>query len=68
MYVIKIVRDSILINASLYEKYWSEEMLSNNFNLINSKNFLFRFSAHRWINKQVCQELFTKKELEIIDG
>lgn len=67
MYVAKIIRYGIILEASVFEKEWSEEMLSNNIVLIKKKNFLLRFFAYRWVNAEITKILFTKKQLEIID-
>jgi hypothetical protein len=67
MYVAKITRSKIILVASVFEKYWSEEMLSNSVTLIGRKKFLLRFSAYKWVNAEISRSLFRKKQLEIID-
>jgi len=68
MYVGKINRKAILLCASVYEKSWSDEILSNQVSLINTKTFLFRSFAYKWINAEVCKQLLNKHELEIVNG
>lgn len=67
MYVAKITRSKLILHAQLFEKQWSEEMLSNKVDAISSKKFLFRYFAYKWINAEISRSLFMKKKLEIID-
>lgn len=67
MYVAKLVKNKLILHATVFEKHWSEEMLSNSINLISEKNFLLRSSAYRWMNAEIARHLFMKKRLEIID-
>lgn len=67
MYVAKILKHRVLFHATLFEKYWSEQMLSNTVQVICQKRFVFRSSARRWINSEISKDLFNKKKLEIID-
>lgn len=67
MYVAKICRKGLLIDARVFEKFWSEELASNIIVDINKKNFIFRKRAEAWVNKEICRSLFEKKKLEIID-
>jgi hypothetical protein len=67
MYIAKITRKNFYLTASLLKKQWSNEMFSNSVFLIAQKNFLLRWNAHNWINKQISNEMLLKKELEIID-
>jgi hypothetical protein len=68
MYVTRITRHGLVVKANLFEKHWSEEMLSNNVVLINKKSFLFRSSAYRWAYKEISKNLFENKKLEVVDG
>lgn len=67
MYVAKIIKNKIIFHATVFEKYWSEEMLSNSVDVISEKKFLLRSSAYKWVNAEVARHLFMKKKLEIID-
>ena len=67
MYVAKIIKLGILFQATLLEKQWSQEMLSNNISVLSTKKFLLRSSAHRWIRSEMARHMFMKKKLEIID-
>lgn len=67
MYVAKIIKNGLVFHATLFEKSWSEEMLSNSVNLVSEKSFLFRSSAYKWMNAEISRNLFMKKKLEIID-
>lgn len=67
MYVKKLVKNKLILHATVFEKYWSEEILSNKVEPISQKKFLLRCSAHRWMNAEISRNLFMKKKLEIID-
>ena len=67
MYVARITRSKLILHAQLFEKQWSEEMLSNRISAISSKRFLFRYFAYKWVNAEISRNLFMKKKLEIID-
>ncbi len=67
MYVAKLVKNKLIFHATVLEKHWSKEMLSNSVNIISEKSFLSRRSAHKWINAEITRDLFMKKRLEIID-
>jgi hypothetical protein len=68
MYVAKFHRNGVKWTVTLFEKSWSKAMLTHEVQEISSKNFVFHSSAYRWINKEISKHLFTKHELEIIDG
>lgn len=67
-YVIKISGGKLGVCANIYEKYWSEEMLSNIVKPIKSKDFMFKFRAKKWAQKQMINILINNREMEIIDG
>ena len=67
-YVIKISGGKLGTSAHIYKKYWSEEMLSNKVELITTKDFMFKFRAKRWAEKELLNILIDKKEMEIVDG
>ena len=67
-YVIKISGGKLGTSAHIYKKYWSEELLSNTFTEITTKDFVFKFRARRWAEKEMLKILIDKKEMEIIDG
>ncbi len=67
-YVIKISGGKLGTSANIYKKYWSDELFSNQVNLISSKDFLFKFRAKKWAQKEVINILVNEKEMEIIDG
>jgi len=66
MYVAKISGDGLIITASVYQKFWSEELASNQIELIDSKNFFLRRSAKQWINKRICQDLSQHRRMETV--
>lgn len=68
MYVAKLSSENLFYRATLFEKTWSEEMLSNNIIELDSKRFPFYFLANYWINKKIVSLLINNKELEIING
>lgn len=68
MYVAKFNRSGIVWTVTLLEKQWSESMLSHEVSEICKKKFVFHSSGYRWINKEISKHLFTRHELEIIDG
>lgn len=68
MYVAKIASENLFFNVTIFEKTWSEEMLSNNIVELDSKRFLSYFLANYWINKKIASLLINNKELEIING
>jgi hypothetical protein len=67
-YVIKISGGKLGTSAHIYKKYWSEELLSNTLTEITNKDFVFKFKARRWAEKEMLKILIDKKEMEIIDG
>ena len=68
MYIAKFNRDGFLWRVTVFEKRWSESMLSNELIEINSKLFFFHFSGYRWINSEMSRILFDQHKLEIING
>jgi hypothetical protein len=68
MYVAKFNRDSIFWIVTIFEKRWSESMLSNELIEINRKVFILHSSGYRWINSEITRILFDQNKLEIVDG
>jgi hypothetical protein len=68
MYVAKFTRGRIRWEITLFEKRWSETMLSHEIQIVNKKSFFFHFSGYRWVNKEIAKILFRQHKLEIIDG
>lgn len=68
MYVAKFDKKGIFWQVTVFEKFWSEDILSHQIKQINSKNFIFHFHGYRWLEKEICRSLFYKHKLEIIDG
>ena len=68
MYVAKISSESIFYRATLLEKTWSEEMLSNNIIELESKRFISYFLAKHWLNKKIVKLLIDRNQMEVIDG
>lgn len=68
MYVAKFSSESLFYRVTLFEKKWSDEMLSNNIIELDSRRFLSYFLAKYWINKKIANLLINNKELEIING
>lgn len=67
MYVAKIIRRGLIIDAAVFEKVWSEEFSSNRIETIKTKTFLTRKKAQSWANKEICKNMFENNRLEIID-
>jgi len=67
-YVIKLSNGKLGTSAYIYEKHWSNEMLSNTVSEINNKDFMFKFRAKRWAKKELIKTMLFKQEMEIIDG
>jgi len=68
MYVAKFSRDSIFWIVTIFEKRWSESMLSNELIEINRKVFIFHCNGYRWINSEIAKILFDQHKLEIVNG
>ena len=68
MHVAKFTKKGIRWEVVLFEKRWSEIMLSNEIEIINKKGFFFHSSGYRWVNKEIAKILFRQHKLEIIDG
>ena len=68
MYVARIKRHSIKHRASIIEKHWSNEMLSNSIEIIDSKDFFFKFRAKKWTKKRIIDILQDKRDLEFNYG
>jgi hypothetical protein len=68
MHVAKFTRSGIRWEVTLFEKRWSDTMLSNEIEMVNKKTFLFHSSGYRWVNKEIAKILFRQHKLEIIDG
>ena len=68
MYVARFDRSGLLWNVTVFEKKWSEGILSHEVKEIKSKNFLFHYRGYRWLEKEICRSLFYKHQLEIING
>ena len=68
MYIAKFDKTGIRWKVTLFNKRWSEEMLSNEMEAISDKNFFFHASGYRWVNKEIAKQLFAQHKLEIIDG
>lgn len=67
MYVAKICRRGLVVNARVLQKVWSEELASNKVVDISKKSFILRSRAKVWVNKEICKSMFQNKKLEIID-
>lgn len=67
MYVARLSSESIFYRATLLEKTWSEEMLSNNIIELESKRFISYFLAKHWLNKRMVGLMLNEKYIEIID-
>lgn len=68
MYVAKFSRDSVFWIVTIFEKRWSESMLSNELIEINKKVFILQSSGYRWINSEIARILFDQHKLEIVNG
>lgn len=68
MYVAKFDKALLRWRVTLFNKSWSEEMLSNEIEEIDSKTFFFHSSGYRWVNKEIAKQLFKQHKLEIING
>lgn len=68
MYVAKFYRRGLRLNVTMFEKKWSEQMLTHEVTMISNKSFFFSSSGYRWINKEIARIMFEQHKLEIIDG
>jgi hypothetical protein len=68
MYVAKFTKNGVLWDVKIFDKSWSQEMLSNEIKQIASRKFILHSSGYRWINKEIAKNLFAQHKLEIIDG
>lgn len=68
MYVARFDPEGFLWKVTIFEKIWSEEMLSHEVTKIKSKKFFFHHQGYRWLEKQICEDLFNKNRMEIING
>ena len=68
MYVAKFNRNSIFWIVTIFEKRWSESMLSNELIEINRKVFILHSSGYRWFNSEITRILFDQHKLEIVNG
>lgn len=68
MYVAKFDRSGMFWRVTVFEKSWSDKVLSHEIKELKTKNFVFYGRGYRWAEKQICQSLFYKKRLEIING
>lgn len=68
MYVARIKKESVRYKASVIEKTWSEELMSNNISVVDSKSFFFKFVAKRWTEKTIIKNMINLGKLEISNG
>lgn len=68
MYVAKVCRNNLVVEATLIDKRWSEEMLSHEVVSIKKRNFLFKRSANSWIQKEIVSDLVSIGKMEIENG
>jgi protein associated with RNAse G/E len=68
MYLAKFDKRGLLWEITIFEKRWSDTMLSNELIKINTRLFIFHYSGYRWINREMSRLLFDKHKLEIING
>lgn len=67
-YVIKLSGGKLRTSVNIYKKYWSDELFSNKLSLISNRDFIFKFRAKRWAEKEAINILINNKEMEILDG
>jgi predicted glycosyl hydrolase (DUF1957 family) len=68
MYVIKVYRDKLLWKATIFEKEWSEIMLTHEMTELATKRFILHRRCYRWMYKEIGKSLFDNKKLEVIYG
>jgi hypothetical protein len=68
MYVAKFYRESLLWRVVLFEKEWSDIMMTHEVKEISTKRFVLHGRGYRWIYKEIGKTLFTQRKLEVIDG
>ena len=68
MYVAKFDREGILWKVTVFEKEWSDQMMSHEIKEVATNTFLFHSSGYRWIEREICKDLFQQHRLEIING
>jgi hypothetical protein len=68
MYLAKFDKDGIYWRVTIFEKRWSDVMLTNELIKISTELFIFHYSGYRWINKEMARLLFNQNKLEIVNG
>lgn len=68
MYVARFDKYRLRWNVTLFEKNWSEQMLSHEVSEITTHKFFFHGSAKRWVRKEIVKQLVKQHKLEIING
>jgi predicted acetyltransferase len=68
MYVVRIDNKPVGMVVYMMEKKWSQSMMTHEIRALDSKRFILRMNANRWIRKQIVKDMFRQHELEIIDG
>lgn len=68
MFIVKMVRNGIMINVTVMEKDWSETMLTHSVKEISSSRFILRSSAKKWADKNILDIINTRYGLEYING
>lgn len=68
MHVIRIKKSKIGYTIFIIEKMWDKSLLSNQTNVLYTKNFLFSFHAKWWAKNKIIEILKTENRLEFING
>lgn len=68
MYVVRVTRHKITYKASLIEKTWSDDIMSNEVKVIQSRTFLFKFWAKAWAKNKLIKTMVERNSLEYIYG
>jgi hypothetical protein len=68
MYVVRFDRAGIFCYAKLFQKEWSDEILSHKIEVVGNRKFLTKGLAKKWVRKKIYESLIQKKKLEIQNG
>lgn len=68
MHVVRIRKNKFSYTATIIEKIWDNELLSNQISILANKNFIFYFFAKRWAKNKIIEILKTNNKLEFING
>lgn len=68
MYIAKFNRQGLRWKVTLFEKSWSDEMMTNQVTAATSHKFFLHATAKRWIRNEIVKQMVKQHKLEIING